>query len=816
MRAILRATLVALCLTAGLAGCDTAEQRAEQHFARGLEYLQSGDVDRALVEFRNVFKLNGEHREARIAYARAERARGNLREAYSQYLRLVEQYPEDVEGLKALAELSAEAGQWQDADAFLDRGMALLPDDPGLKAVRIFTNYGDAVQRNDVEVIVASVEAARALLVSRADDLWLRKVIIDDLIRAQRLDMALAELDSAIAVAPGEKLLYAQRLSVNAALGDNSAVEAGLIEMVSLFPDAPEMAEALKRWYLSRREFDKAEAFLRSRIDPESPDNAPLIDLVRFLGEFRGAEAALKELDAIIESGRSVPVFRSARAGFRFDQGDRDGAIAELEDLARQAAETDDGRTVKVALARMKLAVGDSEAAHALVEQVLDEDSGNVEAIKLKADRLINEDLPGEAVSLLRDAIDQNPLDPALLTLLARAHDREGNKDLMREMLARAVEVSGRAPAESLRYAQVLASEGRLVAAEGILVEALKMTPGDRSLLVPLGQVYVQLKDWPRAETVAAELERLGAPELAGEIASLRSAVIGAQQSASDALAYLERLAAQDGAGLGARLAVLQNHLANGRGSEALAYAAALLAQDPENPDLVFIDASVKATVGETEAAEAGLRHAIDLTPDRPAVWLTLFGLVQSDKSRSDEAAKVLEQALAANPGSGELLWAKAGLLEAKGDIDGAIAIYEDLYRKNSANPIVANNLASLLSTHRQDPESLSRAEVVSRRLKGSTVPAYQDTVGWIAHLTGDSQTAIAELERAAEGLPGDPVVRYHLAMAHLAAGRSQDAANGLSQSLALAGADDSRPFVISARTELDRLIAAGFAPESP
>ena len=88
---------VAIAATVGLlAACDSSEQRAEKYYQSGLEYLEKGDVDRALVEFRNVFKLNGRHREARLAYARAEMKRGNLREAYGQYLRIAEQAPQKV------------------------------------------------------------------------------------------------------------------------------------------------------------------------------------------------------------------------------------------------------------------------------------------------------------------------------------------------------------------------------------------------------------------------------------------------------------------------------------------------------------------------------------------------------------------------------------------------------------------------------------------------------------------------------------------------------------------------------------------------
>jgi len=54
-------TLSALALFAllTLAGCDSVEERAEAHFQSGLALIEAGDYDRALVELRNVFQLDG-------------------------------------------------------------------------------------------------------------------------------------------------------------------------------------------------------------------------------------------------------------------------------------------------------------------------------------------------------------------------------------------------------------------------------------------------------------------------------------------------------------------------------------------------------------------------------------------------------------------------------------------------------------------------------------------------------------------------------------------------------------------------------------
>lgn len=811
---IIRRPVSALLLISALflAGCESSEQRADDYFKSGMKYLQAGDVDRALVEFRNVFKFNGKHHDARLAYADAERKRGNLKEAYSQYLRLIEQYPDDRVGLKALAEMAVDNAQWDDAKRFVTADLAVRPNDQEFQALSIFRDYGEAVERSDSAGIVAAVKAAQEMKAKAPNDLVVRKVIIDDLIRAQNLQSALTELDSAIAIAPDERILYAQRLSVRAALNDDAGVEAGLIEMTTKFPDAPEMQEALTRWYLSRKQYDKAEAHLRSLVDPKSEDPAAEIALVRFLGQYRGADAAIAELDKAVASGKSAAIFRSSRAGFLFDKGDQKGAIAEMEAILRDAPADQETRTIKVGLARMKTAVGDNVAARALVENVLSEDAGQVEAVKLKATWLILGDQTGDAIQLLRDALDDNPRNADLMTLMAQAYERQGEHELMRDMLSQAVEASGRAPAESLRYAQLLASENKPLPAEGVLLDALRLNPGDPSLLVPLGQLYVGMKDWPRADAVAQEIESLKDDTVSGDLAALRAAVLEGEQNSTAALAYLEQMATGQGANIDAKVALLRNHLANGRNDEALAFARKMLADDPANLDVQFIVASVEASIGDKTAAEAGFRKILTQDPARSAVWLSLYRLVMSDPARKADGAAVLKDGLAAAPQAGELKWAEASQLESEGNVDGAIKIYDALYQEDSANPIIANNLASLLSNYHKDADSLKRAAVIARRLKGSSYPPYQDTYGWIAALNGDLTEATVELEKAAAGLPDDPSVHYHLAMTYLQAGRQSDAAKSFGRVLALSPADDSRDFVISAKKELEKLKSAGIA----
>ncbi len=88
------------------------------------------------------------------------------------------------------------------------------------------------------------------------------------------------------------------------------------------------------------------------------------------------------------------------------------------------------------------------------------------------------------------------------------------------------------------------------------------------------------------------------------------------------------------------------------------------------------------------------------------------------------------------------------------------------------------------------------------RRLKGTDIPAFKDTYGWIAHRNGNHEEALIYLEPAAAGLPNDPLAQFHLGMTYMALGRTEDARRQLTRALELAG-DSTLPQFETARKTL-------------
>ncbi len=764
-----------------LAACDSAEERAEKHFQDGLELYEAGDVARAIVEMRNVFRIDSTHREARLLMARIELERDNPPGAYGHYRALVEQFPDDFEAQRAAAEIAAELNDWDAATMHATAAAGLLEEgqtDPVVRSVELGAAYRTAREANDLPAARAIAEEAATLLEDNPELLMLRRIRVDDRFSAQDWEGALTEIDGVIADTPNDRSFYLMRLTALDQLGRDDEIEAQLRDMVDRFPE-DDMRRVLVTWYMAQDRADDAEAYLREQIDPENPDAIDRMVLVTFLTQLRGAETARAEIDAILSStpadSPDRALYRSVAASLDFDLGNRDAALTEMEDIIAGSEPSDQTRRIKITYAKMLNSTGNAVGARALVEEVLEEDTSNVEALKMRADWMISDDRPDEALVELRRALDQAPRDSEVLTLMAMAQERLGSHELSGEMLALAVEASGAAPEETLRYATFLVQEDSLLPAESVLIDALRLQPDNILILSALGNVYVRLEDWGRTQGVIDALKRLNSEEAAQVLNELTGQLLAGQNRQSELQSFLEQLAGAQGSNGQAIAAAIRLRVAQGDLDGAMEYLNERLAEAPEDPGLRLISAALLSREERYDEARTTLRDLLEEFPENQQLWMALYN-VNLAAGAPEEAETVLQEALDEVPDGVVLKFTSAVEAERQGEIEDAIAVYEALYENNSGSLVVANNLASLISSYREDDESLQRAYAIARRLRGSDVPAFQDTYGWIAARLGNLDEALEYLESSAAGLPDDATAQYHLARTYVMAGRDSDA----------------------------------------
>ena len=818
MSRLILPVLVAALLS--LTACKTSEQKAEDYYQSGLALLAKGDEDRAMIEFRNVFKYNGFHKDARKIYADTLVKEGKLQEAYSQYLRLIEQYPDMVGVRVRLAEFAMEAGDWAEAERHGSAAIALAPDDPAVQAVKLDLDFRAAALAKDRAAQDRLVATARTMLATQPDSKMTRRIVIGTLMTGPDPRQALPVIEAGLQRDAGSLEWNMLKFRLLAQTRDIAGAGAQLKKMVTLFPDNTEVASTLIGWYMGQKDMDGAESFLRQLAGADDGPTDAHLALVQFLQIARTPEAARAELDRLITANQGSPkadLYAGMRASLEFDASGTDAgrkadAIAALQTVVKAAAPSDQTRALKAALASMLDQTQNRVGARALVEEILAEDPAQVPALKLRARWFIQDDKPGNAIVDLRAALDQSPRDTAVLMLMAEAYERDGSLDLASDQMAKAVEVSGAAPAESLRYARFLSRLGRVQAVETVLTDAMQASPHDQGLLRALARYYIDQKQWVPASATLESFKALNLPGLQTEIQTMQAEVLAGQNRIEESLALLQSIppstvastaasaatsAATGTAAVGtsqaAVLSILQTQIRAGKTAEARAYLDTVLAKAPDDPTMRLMAANLDQLLGKLPEAEAAYRKLIAADPVASPPVQQLYQLLRT-AGRDADAAAVLQAGLAAQPTSRALRWLRAAEMERAGQIDAAIAVYEALYAEASDDTVVANNLASLISAHHDDAASLARAETIARRLRGLDVPAFQDTYGWIALRQGNLDDALAHLEPAARGLPKDALTQYHLGMVYDKLGRSADAIRQFDLALALAGPDVPAP----------------------
>ncbi|MCE6950286.1 tetratricopeptide repeat protein [Cereibacter sphaeroides] len=816
MRPFLPLILVAAL---GLSACESSEEKAERYYRSGLELLEAGDEQRAIVEFRNVFRYNPAHREARRAFADLLMKQGHKGDAYAQYLKLIEQDPNILPVRTILAELALGASDWDEAERHGRAALALVsgPLPTGLRAIRVSLDYHAALAPRDEAALARLGEEARAILAEAPDNMLARRLLIDRLMTGGHPAEALAEVEIAVAADPKDYTLQALKHDLLSESGNAEAAGAQLRRMFELFPERQEVQAALIGWYMSRKDLEAAEGLLRTLAGGPGADPAGHITLVRFLQTTKGTEAAIAELRRLVETNRDNPsaaLYAALEETLRFDQGDREKAMAGMQAILEGSESSDQTRRIKAMFASMKLASGDPAGSRALAEEILAEDPRQVDALKLRARMLIDEDRPGAAILDLRTALDQAPRDAEIATLTALAHERDGNLELAGEQLSRAVEISGRAPAESLSYARFLVRQGRDAAAEAVLTDARRSSPAHLELLLQLAELRLKNRNWVGAQEVANTLRAIDSPEAQRTARELQAALLLGQDRVEEGLDLLQSQAEGVSEHLRAAGLIVQAQVRSGRIAEARTYLDGMLARTPDDRALLLLSGNLHAVAGEFAPAEAIFRDLIARDPADETPVRLLYQLLVTG-GRAEEAVAVIEAGVQAAPKSALLRWILAGHREQAGDIDGAIAIYEALYAEDSFNVVVANNLASLISARRDDPGSLERAQAISRRLKGSNTPAFQDTYGWIEYRRGNILEALSHLEPAAAGLPTDPLVQFHLGMTYASLKRPEDAARQLRRALELAEGKNLPQMQEAQRVlaDLQRGTATGVSP---
>jgi cellulose synthase operon protein C len=776
---------LAVALLVSLAACDSAEERAKQHYENGIRLVQEHQPDKALIEFRNATQMDPAMAQAYFEMAKVFESQRVVVKALNNYLKTIEIDPNHVEALTRAGNIMIAANHVDEAEPRIDAAYQLAPNNVDVLIARALIS----LRRGDLDAAVAG--ANKVLELAPANP---KAGLILATERYQRNDpkAALQIIDRFLEVNSTDVSLNVFKIQVLAKLADRERLAAHLRHMTELYPNSLEVRRLLARWYLSEKMYAEGEAELRKLLELEPTSMPAVRNLIQFIADTKG-EAAAEEEIATQVSRTTIPqqkiALQAMLADIKYKNGERDKAYSILDSVLSADYPPEMLVDVQLMKGQFLAAEGRFDEALKAADAVIETDTKNAVALGLRAAVYSEQQRNQEAVTAIRSALNEAPRNQKLRRLAARIHMRNGDSELAAENMALAVTLSKYDPQYVQEYVDELGRRGQLRQMEGVLADAIAVHPKNKELLAALAAVRLRLQDWSGAGQVSEMLRKLDAED-ADRIEAM---VLSGRKRYTESIELLERLAQDNASDPSLMPALVQAYINAGRTDDARAFIDKVMQENPQNDQAVRVSGALYETVGNLEAAERDYRKAIVIAPANATGYIVLVRFLRSH-DREGDIEEILRSGVANAPENVSLHLQLAEILLKKNDYDAAIQQFETVYALDPKSLAAANNLASILADYRaKEPGTVERAYDIAQRLSTSTEPAHMDTYGWILYLRGEYSQALRSLLPAVQRLPNNPWTQYHTGMTYLKLKRPEDAREHL-KAAAAAGGDKIFP----------------------
>ncbi len=163
--------------------------------------------------------------------------------------------------------------------------------------------------------------------------------------------------------------------------------------------------------------------------------------------------------------------------------------------------------------------------------------------------------------------------------------------------------------------------------------------------------------------------------------------------------------------------------------------------------------------------AEVNLKKAIELAPNLPSLQISL-GTFYMRQQMMDKANGQYAAVVEKTPNNLSALMALGMIYESEKNLNKAQESYEKALKSSPNFPPAANNLAYLYAERGGNIDvALNLAQKAKEQVPDD--PNISDTLGWIYYKKNVPGRAVVYLKEAAEKLPNQAVIRYHLGMAY-------------------------------------------------
>ncbi|MDY0872565.1 tetratricopeptide repeat protein [Dongia rigui] len=759
--ALLRKFLFATLLL--VAACGSPQEREAKHIESGKTLYESGDLVKAILEFRNALQINPRGVEARYYVGLILERQGNLPAALAAFQEVSLQDPKHADAQRKLGQYALMGADPEKALLHADKLIAIDPtsaEGHTLRAAALLMEGKYA----DVEI---EAQAALALKPNDPDTLI---VLASQRARQKRFDEAAAFIDQGLAADQANAQLWSVKLKLLRDEGRVAEANDVLRKLMAMQPDNPRYVLELADHLRQDGKLPEAQEIFRQAIGKSATPTLLINAYADFLERSLGAQKAIDEVAALVKTAPKTASYDLLLARLNIKAGQLDAAENILTPLIERLANLSDKLDARAELARITQLRGKEDDALAQLNAILKEDSGNRNALTQRASIYFSRARYDDTISDARSLLSEDPTSPLGLSLLAQTYIATNEPELAVATLRSLVTVAPENVEARLKLAGLLATKSPVEAVQH-LDAAIALRPDQPELLVSKAQILIYSLQWDKGELIGQSLlanpaTAAAGHQVLGEAALVRKDYTTAVSELKQALAM-----GRDFAVIGPKLTSAQGQSDQGSGStdgqeEARKMLTDRIAKNPNDADALVLLANLQQREGEGKGAEDLLRRAIAAAPNNRSAYLNLSLLL---KQRGDKAGTIaiLEQAAKAFPNDSLVAESVSIAYEIAGDYEKARTAYESVLTRWPGNVVASNNLAQLIADiWPADKKQLDRARVLAEPFRNSNNATLIDTLGWVQLRLGNISDATILLGKASSMAPTDQQMLYHYALA--------------------------------------------------
>ena len=329
------------------------------------------------------------------------------------------------------------------------------------------------------------------------------------------------------------------------------------------------------------------------------------------------------------------------------------------------------------------------------------------------------------------------------------------------------------------------------------LQEGLSLYPKDAGILDMQGRIYAANRDYKKALYVFGNLKAVspeaGMERLAG--------VYAAMGEYDRAIRELEGILAKNAGRTDLRRRIADLCILKKDYAEAERNAKEFISLEPGNDAGYQTLAMAYAADGRFRDAVAALKKAEKMNPDNIRTKV-MMGRVYMSGGNFRKAMELFKNIQKTNPEYTPAYFFQGVIFERTGKEKSAIEMHKKALEISPDYVPSLNNLAYLYA---EGYGPVEKAVDMARRAREIAPRSgnVADTLGWALFKTGRYDDAVKNFREAADYLPAEPAVRYHLGLAYLKKGMHSKAAEELEKAISL-GSRSNFPEIDEAKKLLE------------